>query len=233
MVSTGAVLAIVGDIDQASAHELGEQISQALPKGKAHAPIPSVAESQYQDIKVDFPSQQAHVRMGQIGIQRGDPDYFSLYVGNHILGGGGFTSRLVEEVRGKRGLSYSVYSYFLPLLRPGPFMLGLQTRVDQVDEALTVCRNELDKFIRQGPTAEELSLSKQSIINGFPLRIDSNRDILGYLSVIAYYDLPLTYLNDFRQQIDAVTLADIKDAFKRRINLESFVTVVVGSAQQK
>lgn len=233
MVSTGAVLAIVGDIDQTSAHELGEQISQALPKGKAHAPIPSVAESQYQDIKVDFPSQQAHVRMGQIGIQRGDPDYFSLYVGNHILGGGGFTSRLVEEVRSKRGLSYSVYSYFLPLLRPGPFMLGLQTRADQVDEALTVCRNELDKFIRQGPTEEELSLSKQSIINGFPLRIDSNRDILGYLSVIAYYDLPLTYLNDFRQQIDAVTLADIKDAFKRRMNLESFVTVVVGSAQQK
>lgn len=231
MVSTGAVLAIVGDIDQVSARELGEQISQALPKGKARTPIPTVTESQYQDIKVDFPSQQAHVRIGQIGIQRGDPDYFSLYVGNHIFGGGGFTSRLVEEVRSKRGLSYSVYSYFLPLLRPGPFMLGLQTRADQVDEALAVCRDELDKFIRQGPTDEELSASKQSIINGFPLRIDSNRDILGYLSVIAYYDLPLTYLDDFRQHIDAVTLADIKSAFKRRINLESFVTVVVGSAQ--
>lgn len=233
MVSTGAVLAIVGDIDQTAARELAEHISEALPQGQAHPPIPTVMENQQQVIKVDFPSQQSHVRMGQVGIQRSDPDYFTLYVGNHVLGGGGFTSRLVEEVRSKRGLSYSVYSYFMPLLRQGPFMLGLQTRADQVDEALTVCRDEIDKFIQYGPTQEELTLSKQSIINGFPLRIDSNRDILGYLSVIGYYDLPLTYLNDFRQQIAKVTLADIKSAFKRRLNPKSFVTVVVGSAQQE
>jgi len=181
---------------------------------------------------IDFPSQQSHVRMGQIGIERGNPDYFNLYVGNHVLGGGGFTSRLVKEVRSNRGLSYSVYSYFLPYEQSGPFMLGLQTRSDQVTEAVQVCNQVLSDFIENGPTQEELVLSKQNIMNGFPLRVDSNRDILGYLSLIGYYDLPLTYLNDFNKNIEEVGLEDVKKAFRKHLNLDTFVTVVVGSEQK-
>ena len=180
---------------------------------------------------MDFPSQQAHVRMGQVGIQRGNPDYFNLYVGNHVLGGGGFTSRLVKEVRSNRGLSYSVYSYFLPYQQQGPFMLGLQTRVDQVTEAVEVSKQVLAEFIEHGPTEEELELSKQNIMNGFPLRVDSNKDILGYLSLIAYYDLPLSYLDDFKNNIEQVSLDDVKKAFRKHLDLDSFVTVVVGSEQ--
>lgn len=230
-VASNAVLAIVGNVDKTQAHAIANQIDAALMKGQAPQPLAKVAASKPQQVHIEFPSQQAHVRIGQIGIERGHPDYYSLYVGNHVLGGGGFTSRLVQEVRSKRGLSYSVYSYFLPYAQPGPFMLGLQTRVDQADQAIQVCRDEIDKFVENGPSAEELALSKQSIINGFPLRIDSNRDILGYLSVIGFYDLPLTYLSDFREHIAEVTLADIKQAFQKHIHPESLVTVVVGSGQ--
>ena len=150
-----------------------------------------------------------------------------------ILGGGGFTSRLVEEVRSKRGLSYSVYSYFFPYRQPGPFVLGLQTRSDQVQQAMDVCNQVLRDYIKNGPTQEELDLSKKSIINGFPLRIGSNSDILGYLSLIGYYNLPLTYLNDFTANIEKVTLQTVREAFAKHVNVDSFVTVIVGSEKPK
>ena len=231
IVATGSILAIVGDADLSKAKMIANKISKALPKGGLLKPIDPAKRSQHITKHIDFPSQQAHVRIGQVGIERGNPDYYSLYVGNHILGGGGFTSRLVEEVRSKRGLSYSVYSYFLPLQQPGPFMLGLQTRTDQVQQAIEVCNNVLKDYVANGPTAEELDLSKQSIISGFPLRIDSNKDILGYLSLIGFYNLPLSYLQDFTKNIEEVSLQDVKKAFRKHIDVDSFVTVVVGSEQ--
>ena len=231
IVAANTVLAIVGDVSEKNAQAIANKISQALKQGKKHNKIARIESSSEAKKLVDFPSQQAHVRMGQIGIQRGHPDYFNLYVGNHVLGGGGFTSRLMKEVRSKRGLSYSVYSYFLPYRQQGPFMLGLQTRNDQVTEAVEVCRQVLSDFIENGPNQEELTLSKNNIINGFPLRVDSNKDLLGYLSLIGYYDLPLTYLDDFINNIEQVTLDDVKQAYKKHLDLDSFVTVVVGSEQ--
>ncbi len=231
IVAANSVLAIVGDLSRQQAESIALKISQSLPVGKLPAPPVAVKKSSLAKKHVDFPSQQAHVRMGQTGIQRGHPDYFNLYVGNHVLGGGGFTSRLVEEVRSKRGLSYSVYSYFLPYRQQGPFMLGLQTRSDQVTEAIQVCRQVLAGYIEKGPTEDELALSKQSIINSFPLRIDSNKDLLGYLSMIGYYDLPLNYLSDFSENIKRVSLQDVKKAFREHLDLDSFVTVVVGREQ--
>lgn len=231
-VTTNSILAIVGDVTKHQAEIIANKISTSLPKGKAKQKIVAVKPSLETKQHIDFPSLQSHVRMGQIGIERGNPDYFNLYVGNHILGGGGFTSRLVKEVRSNRGLSYSVYSYFLPYEQSGPFMLGLQTRSDQVTEAIQVCNEVLSGFIENGPTQEELTLSKQNIMNGFPLRIDSNRDILGYLSLMGYYDLPLTYLNDFNEKIEKVSLDDVKTAFRKHLDLNSFVTVVVGSEQE-
>jgi len=229
--SSNAVLAIVGDLSRDQAEAIANNIGQALPQGGQRGKLTEVQSSSLETKLIDFPSQQAHVRMGQIGIERGNPDYFDLYVGNHVLGGGGFTSRLMKEVRSNRGLSYSVYSYFLPYQQPGPFMLGLQTRVDQVTEAIEVSQKVLADFIEQGPTQEELTLSKQNIMNGFPLRVDSNKDILGYLSLIGYYDLTLSYLNDFRNNIEQVTLDGVKQAFRKHMDLDSFVTVVVGSEQ--
>lgn len=230
-IANTAVVAIVGDLTRDQAEQLATNISQALASGQPTPKDMLVADStpKSKQEHIVFPSQQAHVRIGQLGVARGDPDYFSLYVGNHVLGGGGFTSRLVEEVRSKRGLSYSVYSYFMPLQQPGPFMIGLQTRADQAQQALQVCLDVLDKYQSEGPSEAELELSKRNIISGFPLRIDSNRDVLGYLSMIGYYQLPLSYLADFSSKIEAVSVKDVRQAFRKHIDLDSLVTVIVGN----
>ncbi len=230
-IANTAVVAIVGDLTRDQAEQLATNISQALASGQPTPKDMLVADStpKSKQEHIVFPSQQAHVRIGQLGVARGDPDYFSLYVGNHVLGGGGFTSRLVEEVRSKRGLSYSVYSYFMPLQQPGPFMIGLQTRADQAQQALQVCLDVLDKYQSEGPSEAELELSKRNIISGFPLRIDSNRDVLGYLSMIGYYQLPLSYLADFSAKIEAVSVKDVRQAFRKHIDLDSLVTVIVGN----
>jgi len=162
---------------------------------------------------------------------RSDPDYFPLYVGNYILGGGGFVSRLMNEVREKRGMAYSVYSYFMPLKQPGAFQIGLQTKKEQADEALQVVRATLAEFIAKGPTEKELVAAKQNIVGGFPLRIDSNHKILDYLSVIGFYDLPLSYLDDFPGKVEQVTVVRIREAFVRHLDPQAMATVIVGAPE--
>ena len=160
---------------------------------------------------------------------RSDPDFFALTVGNHILGGGGFTSRLINEVREKRGLSYSVYSYFAPGLHAGAFQIGLTTRPDQADQAIGVAREVLQRFVREGPTEAELRAAKDNLVNGFALRIDSNRKLLDNVANIAWNGLPLDYLDHWTEQVQRVSLADIRSAFSRVLQPERMVTVVVGS----
>lgn len=169
--------------------------------------------------------------MGQPGMHRGDPDYFPLYVGNHILGGSGLVSQLSQEVREKRGLSYSVYSYFSPMRRSGPFIIGAQTKNSQVDEAVAVIQQTLQRYLDNGPTEQELIAAKQNISGGFPLRIASNSKIVEYLAMIAFYDLPLDFLETFVTKVEAVTREQIHQAFKRRLDPDGFVVVTVGNAK--
>jgi zinc protease len=149
-------------------------------------------------------------------------------VGNYTLGGGSFVSRLTTEVREKRGLSYSVYSYFSPALHAGAFQIGLSTRPDQAEQALGVARQVLKDFVEQGPTEAELQAAKDFLIKGFALRIDSNRKLLDNVANIAWNGLPLNYLDTWTQQVQAVTTADIRRAFQRVIQPDRMVTVVVG-----
>ena len=148
-----------------------------------------------------------------------------------MLGGGGFASRISEEVRQKRGLAYSASSYFSPLAQKGSFVIGMQTRKDQAKEALDVTMKTLRDYIAHGPTAKELADAKKNLIGGFPLRIDSNRKIHDYLTVIGFYKLPLTYLDEFVANIERVTAADIKRAFAARVDPDKLVTVVVGAEE--
>lgn len=227
--ASNAVIAMIGDLKRDEAERIAERLSAGLPKATEPAPLPEVRYPQRARLEhIPHPATQSHILMGYPGVRRGDPDYFALYVGNYILGGGGFVSRLTEEVREKRGLAYSVYSYFMPLQRLGPFQIGLQTKADQGDEALEVVRETLRSFLRQGPTEAELEAAKQNIIGGFPLRLDSNSKILQYLAVIGFYDLPLTYLDDFNREVGQVTTAQIRDAFQRRVDLDRLATVIVG-----
>jgi zinc protease len=226
-----AVVAIMGDVTRQRAGEIAEQLTRELPSASTPlSPIPPVPplEAAIERV-VDHPSAQSHVLIGQPGIARSDPDYFPLLVGNHILGGGGMTARLYEQVREKRGLSYSVYSFFVPYQQPGPFQIGLQTRRDQAQEAVTVVRQVLADFVAKGPTAAELEAAKQNLVGGFALRVDSNQKIINYLAVIGFYRLPLDYLDAFTGRIEAVTLDQIRDAFARHIDPNKLATAVVGS----
>ena len=231
-VGANAWLVIVGDAGMREARSIAERIIGQLPAGHAPVPLPPVRTLHApQQKKISFPATQTHILQGQPGMSRGDPDYFPLYVGNYILGGGGLVSRLAVEVREKRGLSYSVYSYFLPLRLPGPFMVGLQTRNDQRDEALKIVRKVISEFVAQGPTDEELEAAKKHITGGFPLRLDSNGKIAEYLAVIGFYGLPLTYLDDFIPHVEAVNAEQIRDAFRRRVHPDRMVTVTVGGGR--
>jgi zinc protease len=192
-------------------------------------PVPEVqALSAPSEQHIAFNSAQAQVLMGQPGFKRDDPDFFALTVGNYILGGGGFVSRLTNEVREKRGLSYSVYSYFAPGLHAGAFTLGLQTRPDQADKALQVSRDVLARFVAEGPTEVELQAAKDNLIGGFTLRIDSNRKLLDNVANIAWNNLPLDYLDTWTQQVAKVSVADIRAAFARKLQPGRMVTVVLG-----
>jgi zinc protease len=180
--------------------------------------------------RIEHPASQSHIMIGLPGIAWGDPDQFPLLVGNYVLGGGGFVSRLYSEVREKRGLAYSVYSYFAPMLQPGPFTIGLQTQKDQTDLALRVARETLERFLKDGPTEAEVDAAKSNLVGGFPLRIDSNRKILDYLIAIGMYRLPLDYLEHWPDRVQKVTVQQIRDAFERIVRPELLSTVVVGAA---
>ena len=228
-VARNALVAIVGDLDRAGAEALATRVTAGLVEGVAAPALPPVPELRVPiSVHVDHPSQQTHVLLGQPGMTRGDPDYFALYLANHALGGSGLVSRLSQEVREARGLAYSVYSYFVPMRAAGPFQLGLQTRSDQAAEAIAILRENLAEYAAEGPTAEEFAFSKRNVIGGYPLRIDSNGKLIGYLAMIGFYGLPLDYLDRFIERVDAVGLGVAREAFARRVDPARLVTVTVG-----
>lgn len=229
-----AKVSVVGAVDRAQADTLVQQLLSRLPKddGKGCAPLPAVQEvpvlEAAKDIRIPFASAQAQVLIGQPGIKRNDPDFFALLVGNHILGGGGLVSRLMEEVREKRGLTYGVSSSFSPGLHAGAFTVGLQTRPDQAEQARQVAHETLKKFIAEGPTEQELRDAKDNLVGSFALRIDSNRKLLANVANIAWNDLPLDYLDHWTDRIEALTVDEVRSAMQRAIQPDRMVTVVLG-----
>jgi len=224
-----AVVAIVGAIDRTAAEKIAERVMGKLPAGEAAATLPpaqSLAAAKVEHIP--YPSAQTHILVGQPGISRDDPDFFPLVLGNHILGGSGLVSRMAKEVREKRALAYSAYSYFAPMHVAGPFTAGLQTRNEKADAALKVLQDTLRDFIAKGPTAAELSAAKKNITGGFALNLDSNAKIVDNLASIGFYKLPLDYLDTYNQRIEAVTADQIRAAFQRRIHPQDMVTIMVG-----
>ena len=228
-VAGNAVVAIVGALAREQARDLAERLTAGLDTGEPPPALPPVPELSAPILeRLSFPSTQTHVFAGQPGMRRLDPDYFPLYVGNHILGGSGLVSLLMDEVREKRGLSYSVYSFFHPMSRRGPFLMGLQTKNDQVTKAREVLMDTVRRFREQGPTEAEQTAAVKHITSGFPLRIAGNSKVVGYLAVIGFYGLPLDYLDRFSERVSEVRAEQIRDAFDRRVHPDRFATVIVG-----
>lgn len=223
------VVALMGDIGRPEAEALASALAAGLPPGEAPPAIPPVkAADKGVERVIPHHATQSHLFMGMAVFTRDDPDYFPLHVGNYVLGGGGFDSRLNESIRQKKGLAYSVYSYFIPMEQPGPFQIGLQTRRDATREAVDTARAELARFLADGPGDAELAQAKNNLIGGFPLRIDSNRKILDYLAVIGFYRLPMDWLDRYSARVAAVTRDDILRAFRARVRPEAMSTIIVG-----
>lgn len=229
------IVSIVGDVDRAQAEEIVQTLLKQIPQsGQAIAKLPDLQRSPIEalaqrEVQIPFDSQQAHIAMGMTAVARNNPDYFPLLVGNYILGGGGFVSRLMSEVREKRGLAYSVFSYFAPGKENGIFQAGLQTKNDQAALALDVMSTTIAQFIADGPTPAELEAAKSNLINGYPLRIDNNRKLLDNISSIAWNDLPLDTMDVWTKQVEAVTLEQVKASFQKYLAMDRMKIVVLGA----
>lgn len=181
---------------------------------------------------IDYPSSQTYIKMGTFGISRHDPDYFALMLGNHILGAGALTSRLFQSLRVKHAYTYRVNSSFLAMESVGPFVMALQTRTAVAAPAVKQLKAELIQFLQTGPTAQEVQAAKKNIMGSFVLGLDSNAAIANIVSQIAFYQLPINYLDTYQANVNAVSQEQIVDAFRRHIDANKLVTVTVGADQR-
>ncbi|MCG9084351.1 M16 family metallopeptidase [Laribacter hongkongensis] len=226
-------IAIVGDLTRREAAELAQQLTRGLPRTGAPLPeVPPVPQPAAQRLSQPHVASQASVALGLPLLTRDDPDYYPLVVGNYVLGGGGFDSRLMTELRSKRGLTYGASSMLAPYTAPGEFMVSVSTRKAQADEARRVARETLERFVADGPSAAELEQAKANIIGGFPLRYDSNKKLIEYVAAIGFYNLPLTWLDDYPRAVEQVTPEAVRDAYRRRVGLDHLVEVVVGGSNE-
>ena len=224
-----AVIAMVGDIDTPQAKDLAARISEALPQGPALPDLPRANPLGQQQVQhIEFPSSQTHIWLGNQSTWRGNPDHAALHVGNHILGGGGFSSILTDEVRQQRGFVYGISSSFAPMAAGGPFRVQLQTANENADEALTLTLALIEEFVANGPSEAQVDRAKANILGGFPLSIASNRDLIGQLGAIGFYDLPLDQLSDFYRRVQTVTADDIRQAMARHLAPENLAIVSIG-----
>jgi len=226
-----ARVSLVGQIDRPAAESL---VRQLLAGWQSHgcSPLPELppvpATEAARSLTHPFAAAQAQIVVGQRGVMRSDPDFLPLLLGNHILGGGGFSSRLMQVLREERGLTYGVGSAFEPGRHAGAFSASLQTRPDQAGQALVLLRQELERYTREGPTPEEVERAKASLINGFALRLDSNRKWLEQLASMAWNDMPLDYLDQWTQRMAALERTDVVRAWQRVIHSDHWISVVVG-----
>ncbi|MFH6600257.1 M16 family metallopeptidase [Ectopseudomonas khazarica] len=223
-----AVIALVGDLTRSEAEAIARQVSAALPQGPALAAIAQPQTPKPGSSHIEYPSNQTHLMLAQLGIDRRDPDYAALYLGNQIFGGGGFGTRLMSEVREKRGLTYGVYSGFSAMQARGPFMINLQTRAELSEGTLALVKQLLADYLRDGPTQQELDNAKRELAGSFPLSTASNADIVGQLASMGFYDLPLSYLDDFMRDVQGLTTEQVKAAMARHLDPAALVVVTAG-----
>lgn len=223
-----AQIALVGDLTLAQAKAISEQVTARLPRGAAAAITPEPHATAASHTHIEFPSEQTHIMLAQLSVKRGDDDYPALFLGNQILGGGGFGTRLMEEVREKRGLTYGIYSGFSPMQATGPFMINVQTRAQLSEATLQLVQDLLRDYISNGPTETELADAKRESLGSFPLSAASNSAIVGQLAAIGFYDMPLSWMSDFMQDLQALSVTDVHEAFKRHLDPEQLVVVTAG-----
>jgi zinc protease len=219
----------VGDIDAKTLGEVLDKVFGALPAKSQLTPVPDTTPMPVEKLKVvemDVP--QSVVQFGLAGFARKDPDFIPAFVMNQILGGGGFASRLTEEVREKRGLAYSVYSYMQPLEHASVFGGGVATKNEAVKQSIDVIRSELERMAKDGPTETELANAKSYLTGSFALRFDTNAKIANQLLWMMHEHMGIDYPERRNAMIEAVSMEDVRRAAKRLLKVDDLFITVVG-----
>ncbi len=228
-VAQNADIILVGDLSRSRAQDIAQALSSALPEGAHAKDLPMMhALSHNKTIQVNFPSKQTAIIFGQLGITRKNPDYFPLMVGNSILGQLPLSSLLFQNVRNTRGLAYSAVSNFDLLRYKGPFEIQLKTRVAKANESVDVVKQTVSAFIKDGPTADELTMAKNYINGSFVLSTATNSAILQAVTNIAFYNRPLDFLDTYLKNVNDLTDKQIKNAFAKTLKLNQMILVTVG-----
>ncbi|MEW5728420.1 MAG: pitrilysin family protein [Pseudomonadota bacterium] len=223
------VIGVVGDITPEQLGPLLDKTFGGLPATAAKVEVPFTApKAPGRTVVVERDNPQSVAMFGEGGIKREDPDWYAAYVMNYILGGGGFSSRLTEEVREKRGLAYSVYSYLMPMDHAAVVVGGVATQNSRLAESLGIIKEEWRRMRDEGPTPEELADAKTYLTGSFPLQLDSTASIAGLLVAMQLDDLGIDYLDKRNGYIEAVTLEDVNRVAKRLLDPARLTTVVVG-----
>lgn len=228
-----AIIAAAGDITQA-------QIVQLLQTHFAKwqsADVPAITWPAEQPIKserltLDKKVAQANVALGHVGIMRANPDYYAVQVMNYILGAGGFGSRLMDKIREELGLVYHISSSFSARKQAGPFTVSLQTKNESTSQALEETMQVMRRFTEEGPTDKEVEAAKSYLINSFPLRLVSNRDVASLLPVLEFYELGLDYPDRYPTIIGAITREQVHAAAKGYLHPERMLQVIVANLTQ-
>src|SRR5258706_1237643 len=225
-------IAVVGDIDAATLSTVLDSVFGDLPAKSERKPFQDVIwQSASKQRIVQMPNPQSVVQFGFQGIKRKDPDFIPAYILNYVVGGGGFASKLMQEVREKRGLAYSVYTYLYPLEHAGIFAGGVATENKGVGQSLDIIKSELERAAQDGLTEDELRRAKDYLIGSFALRFDTSAKIAAQLLAIQLDDLGIDYIDKRNAEIEAISVADIKRAAKRLLDHKSLIVTVVGEPE--
>ncbi|MEM5520493.1 pitrilysin family protein [Sulfitobacter sp. AS59] len=224
-------IGVAGDITPQALGILLDDLLGGLPE--TGAPLPARAEVNVPSgvTVVDFATPQSVALFAQKGIAQKDDDWFAATVMNHILGGGSFESRLMAEVREKRGLTYGVYSYLVPMDLAETYQGSVSSANDRIAEAISVIRDEWRKMAENGATQQELEDAKTYITGSYPLRFDGNQQIAGILVGMQMLGLPIDYIATRNDKVDAVTQEDVRRVAGELLDPEGLAFVVVGQPE--
>ncbi len=228
-----AILTVVGDMtaDQVKAKLL--PLLEKWPTGEIpKPPFITKFEKEQKTVKINRPITQANIILGHAGVSRENPDYYALTVMNYILGGGGFASRLMEEIRNKRGLAYSVASFFDPGKYPGSFQIVLQTKNSSAKEAISLSLQQVERIQKELVSEKELEGAKKYLIGSFPMRLDTQGKLANFLSQVEYFGLGLNYPEKYPSLIRSVTREDVLRVAKKYLYPKKYVLVIVANLNE-
>lgn len=228
------IMTVVGDINKSELKSLLDRYFmnwQRKDLGEISIAAP-VLEKKPKVIRIQKNLTQANIIMGHQGIKRDNPDYYAVTVMNYILGGGGFASRLMDNIRDNKGLAYDVHSFFSASKYGGSFQAGLQTKNESANTAIEEVLKEMERIKTEPVSDNELSDAKLYLTGSFPLRIDSNKKLAGFLIAVEYYGLGLDYIDNYKKFIETVTKDDILSVAKKYLHEKNYVLVVVGDLEK-